>query len=48
MRYRNDVVLVEVPTDHYQVLQSHQAVSIIKTALEQAYSSDTGYEKAYA
>ncbi|HYD94671.1 MAG TPA: alpha/beta hydrolase [Noviherbaspirillum sp.] len=34
MRYRKDITLVDVPRNHYEILLSHEAVAIIKNAIE--------------
>lgn len=34
MRYRQDMALVDVPSNHYEVLLSHEAVAVIKKAIK--------------
>lgn len=39
MRHREDITVVDVPHNHYEILLSHEAVTIIKEAIEEIESA---------
>jgi pimeloyl-ACP methyl ester carboxylesterase len=48
MRHRKDIKLIDVESNHYEIIQSHQTVTIIKQAIEKIKSGAATRLGAYA